>query len=168
MRTTWRGAVALAAAWLLASCAGFSPAGETVSTNPTRAMTSTRTVQTPDAPAAIGPYSQAIVANGFVFTAGQIPLDPRTMQVVEGDVAAQTERVMANLQAILQASGSDLSAVVKTTVFLRDMNDFAAMNEVYGRWFGEHKPARSTVQVARLPRDVAVEIEAVAVLLENS
>ncbi|HEX2206064.1 MAG TPA: RidA family protein [Longimicrobium sp.] len=126
-----------------------------------------QTVHTENAPAAIGPYSQAIVANGFVFTAGQVPFDPRTMQVVEGDIAAQTEQVMKNVSAILRQAGADLSTVVKTTVFLRDMNDFAAMNEVYARHFGDHKPARSTVQVARLPRDVAVEIEAVAVLLDR-
>jgi len=127
-------------------------------------MASFQQVQTDQAPAAIGPYSQAMIANGLVFTAGQIPLDPQSMQIVEGDVAVQTERVMANIAAVLQAAGADLSTVVKTTVFLRDMNDFAAMNEVYGRHFGDHKPARSTVQVARLPRDVAVEIEAVAVV----
>lgn len=127
-------------------------------------MPSFQQVQTDQAPAAIGPYSQAMIANGLVFTAGQIPLDPSTMQVVEGDIAEQTERVMRNVAAVLQAAGADLSTVVKTTVFLRDMNDFAAMNEVYGRHFGEHKPARSTVQVARLPRDVAVEIEAIAVV----
>jgi 2-iminobutanoate/2-iminopropanoate deaminase len=121
-------------------------------------------VQTGDAPQAIGPYSQAMIANGLVFTAGQIPLDPASMQIVEGDIAEQTERVMRNVAAVLQAAGADLSTVVKTTVFLRDMNDFAAMNEVYGRHFGDHKPARSTVQVARLPRDVAVEIEAIAVV----
>ena len=131
-------------------------------------MADLRTIHTDQAPEAIGPYSQAVVANGFVFTAGQVAFDPKSMQLIEGDVAAQTERVMENLQAILQAAGSDLSAVVKTTVFLRDMNDFAAMNEVYGRWFGDHKPARSTVQAARLPRDVGVEIEAVAVLLEQN
>ena len=131
-------------------------------------MANLEIIQTPDAPAAIGPYSQAVVANGFVFTAGQIALDPSTMEVVAGDVAAQTEQVFKNLRAILREAGSDLSAVVKTTVFLRDMNDFSAMNEVYGRAFGDHKPARSTVQAARLPRDVAVEIEAVAVLLANS
>jgi len=121
-------------------------------------------VATPNAPAAIGPYSQAIIANGLVFTAGQIALDPQSMQVVDGDVAAQTERVMANLRAVLEQAGSSLSRVVKTTVFLRDMNDFTAMNEVYGRHFGDHKPARSTVQAARLPRDVAVEIECIAAL----
>ncbi|HEU4453565.1 MAG TPA: RidA family protein [Longimicrobium sp.] len=131
-------------------------------------MADLRTIHTDQAPEAIGPYSQAVVANGFVFTAGQVAFHPSSMAIVEGDVAAQTERVMENLQAILKAAGSDLSAVVKTTVFLRDMNDFAAMNEVYGRWFGEHKPARSTVQAARLPRDVAVEIEAVGVLLERN
>ena len=119
-------------------------------------------VSTDQAPAAIGPYSQAVVANGMVFTAGQIALDPLTMQVVDGDVAAQTERVMSNLRAVLNEAGSDLKRVVKTTVFLRDMNDFTAMNDVYGRFFGDHKPARSTVQAARLPRDVAVEIECIA------
>jgi 2-iminobutanoate/2-iminopropanoate deaminase len=124
-------------------------------------------VHTDNAPAAIGPYSQAIVANGFVFTAGQVPFDPTTMQLVEGDIAAQTEQVMKNLRAILQQAGADLSTVVKTTVFLKDMNDFAGMNEVYARHFGEHKPARSTVQAARLPRDAGVEIEAVAVLLDR-
>jgi 2-iminobutanoate/2-iminopropanoate deaminase len=122
------------------------------------------TIHTDHAPAAIGPYSQGVVANGFVFTAGQVPFDPATMELVEGDVAAQTEQVMKNLTAILREAGTDLSGVVKTTVFLRDMNDFAAMNEVYGRHFGDHKPARSTVQVARLPRDAGVEIEAVAVV----
>jgi 2-iminobutanoate/2-iminopropanoate deaminase len=115
-----------------------------------------------EAPAAIGPYSQAVVAGGLVFTAGQIALDPETMEVSAGDVADQTEQVMRNLAAVLREAGADLSTVVKTTVFLRDMNDFTAMNEVYGRHFGDHKPARSTVQAARLPRDVAVEIEAVA------
>jgi 2-iminobutanoate/2-iminopropanoate deaminase len=126
-----------------------------------------QSVHTDNAPAAIGPYSQAVVANGFVFTAGQVPFDPTTMQLVEGDIAAQTEQVMRNLQAILQQAGADLSTVVKTTVFLKDMNDFAAMNEVYARHFGDHKPARSTVQVARLPRDANVEIEVVAVLLDR-
>ncbi len=126
-----------------------------------------QTVHTDNAPAAIGPYSQAVVANGFVFTAGQVPFDPATMQLVEGDIGAQTEQVMKNITAILRQAGVDLSSVVKTTVFLRDMNDFAGMNEVYARHFGEHKPARSTVQVARLPRDVAVEIEAVAVAADR-
>ncbi|HEY7766879.1 RidA family protein [Longimicrobium sp.] len=124
-------------------------------------------VQTADAPAAIGPYSQGIIAHGFVFTAGQVPFDPASMQLVEGDIGMQTDQVMKNLGAILREAGADLSTVVKTTVFLRDMNDFVGMNEVYERHFGEHKPARSTVQVARLPRDVAVEIEAIAVLLDR-
>lgn len=127
-------------------------------------MAELRKVQTENAPAAIGPYSQGIVANGLVFTAGQIPLDPATMQLVEGDIAAQTEQVMKNVRGVLQAAGTDLSSVVKTTVFLRDMGDFAAMNEVYGRHFGDHAPARSTVQAAALPRNVAVEIEAIAVV----
>jgi len=124
-----------------------------------------KTVQTANAPAAIGPYSQGIIANGFVFTAGQIPLDPASMELVGGDdIAAQTEQVMKNLRGILEQAGASLSSVVKTTVFLKDMNDFAAMNEVYGRHFGEHRPARSTVQAAKLPKDVGVEIEAVAVV----
>lgn len=120
-------------------------------------------VQTEEAPGAIGPYSQAMVHGGLVFTAGQIALDP-SGELVEGDVAQQTERVMRNLDAILRAAGASLQSVIKTTVFLRDMGDFAAMNEVYGRHFGEHRPARSTVAVAGLPRNVSVEIEAVAVV----
>jgi 2-iminobutanoate/2-iminopropanoate deaminase len=127
-------------------------------------MEELKAVQTASAPAAIGPYSQGMVANGLVFTAGQIPLDPGTMDLVGGAVAEQTEQVMKNLAAVLREAGAELSTVVKTTVFLRDMNDFTSMNEVYGRHFGEHKPARSTVQAARLPRDVAVEIEAIAVV----
>ena len=128
-------------------------------------MTELKNVQTDNAPAAIGPYSQAVITGDLVFTAGQIPLDPVTMQIVEGDIATQTERVMLNLQAILEAAGASLGSVVKTTVFLQDMNDFGAMNEVYGQHFGLHKPARSTVQAARLPRDVRVEIEAIARIL---
>ena len=119
-------------------------------------------VNTPDAPKAIGPYAQAVVAGDLVFTAGQIALDPVTMEVVPGGVAEQTERVMRNLAAVLAAAGSDLSRVVKTTVFLADMAEFAAMNEVYGRAFGDHRPARSTVAAAGLPRNVRVEIEVVA------
>ena len=119
-------------------------------------------VATPDAPKAIGPYSQAIRANGFVFTAGQVAFDPATGNVVPGDVAAQTERVMKNLAAILQASGSGFDKVVRCTVFLKSMNDFAAMNEVYGRYFPAPPPARSTVEVARLPKDVLVEIDVIA------
>jgi 2-iminobutanoate/2-iminopropanoate deaminase len=122
-------------------------------------------VNTSAAPAAIGPYSQAIIANGLAYTAGQIPLDPASMELVGGDdAAAQTEQVMRNLSAILEAAGASLDSVVKTTVFLADMNDFGAMNDVYGRHFGEHRPARSTVQAARLPKDVRVEIEAIAVV----
>ena len=127
-------------------------------------MTKPSIVHTDSAPAAIGPYSQAVVQGGMVYTAGQIPLDPSTGELVTGDVAAQTERVMRNLQAVLEAAGSSLNGVVKTTVFLRDMGDFGAMNEVYGRYFGEHRPARSTVQAARLPRDCAVEIDCIAAL----
>lgn len=125
---------------------------------------STRIIHTDKAPAAIGPYSQAIAANGFLFTAGQIALDPATGQVVDGDVVPQTERVMTNLRAILDAAGATLGDVVKTTVFLSDMADFPRMNEVYARAFGDARPARSTVQAAGLPRGVLVEIEAVAVL----
>ena len=126
-------------------------------------------VQTDAAPAAIGPYSQGIIANGLVFTVGQISLDPATMQLVGGeDVSAQTERVMENLSAILVSAGASLSTVVKTTVFLKDMDDFSAMNEVYGRHFGSHRPARSTVQAAKLPKDVRVEIEAIAVVAQSS
>jgi 2-iminobutanoate/2-iminopropanoate deaminase len=120
-------------------------------------------ISTPNAPAAIGPYSQGISAGGtFLFTAGQIPLDPASGQLVEGDIRVQTRRVMENLKAILTAGGSGLSAVVKTTVFLKDMGEFTAMNEVYATYFPQKPPARSTVEVARLPRDVRVEIEAVA------
>lgn len=125
-------------------------------------MADLRTIQTDQAPAAIGPYSQAIVAGGMVFTAGQIPLDPRTGEMADGGIEAQTEQVMRNLSAVLEAAGASLGSVVKTTVFVRDMEEFAAMNAVYGRFFGEHRPARSTVQAARLPRDARVEIEAVA------
>ncbi len=119
-------------------------------------------ISTDAAPKAIGPYSQGTIANGFIFTAGQIALDPATMEIVTGDVKAQTERVMTNLQAVLQSAGSSLSQVVKTTVFLSTMDDFAAMNEVYARWFGGHRPARSTVAAKGLPRNVLVEIEVVA------
>ena len=121
-------------------------------------------VQTDNAPKAIGPYSQAITANGFVFASGQIPLDPATMQIVEGGIREQTERVLNNLSAVLQAAGSSLDRVVKTTVFLADLADFAEMNEIYGRFFGETPPARSTVEVARLPRDVRVEIDVIALV----
>ncbi|MGD8277323.1 MAG: RidA family protein [Gemmatimonadota bacterium] len=119
-------------------------------------------VQTASAPAAIGPYSQGIRIGELVFTAGQIPLDPATMEMVGSTIAEQTDRVMRNLQAILEEAGASLGSVVKTTVYLADMGEFAAMNEVYARWFGEHKPARATVQVGRLPKDAKVEIDAVA------
>lgn len=121
------------------------------------------TVHTDNAPAAIGPYAQAVRANGFVFTAGQIPLDPTTMDVVPGDVGAQTVQVLKNLTAVLEAAGASWSTVVKTTVFLRDMADFAAMNAIYTEVLGDARPARSTVAVVGLPKDVRVEIEAVAV-----
>ena len=119
-------------------------------------------IATEHAPRAIGPYSQAVLANGLVFLSGQIPLDPATNQLVEGDVAVQTARVLENLKAVLEAGGSSLEKVVKTTVFLRDMADFPRMNEVYARYFAVNPPARSTVQAARLPRDVSVEIDAIA------
>lgn len=115
-----------------------------------------------NAPKAIGPYSQATIVNGLIFTAGQIAFNPATMEIVGGGIKEQTERVLANLKAVLESAGSDLSKVVKTTVFLVDMADFTAMNEVYAHAFGEHKPARSTVAVAGLPRGVRVEIDVVA------
>jgi 2-iminobutanoate/2-iminopropanoate deaminase len=122
-------------------------------------------VLTKDAPAPIGPYNQGVIASGsFIFTAGQIPLEPRTGQVLQGDIKAQTGQALKNLQAILQTAGAELKDVVKTTVFLKDMGEFAGMNEVYAQFFTEGAPARSTVEVARLPRDVKVEIEAIAVL----
>ena len=119
-------------------------------------------ISTSNAPAALGPYSQAIRWGDLIFVSGQIPIDPATSQVVGDDVAAQTERVLQNLTAILEAAGASLGQVLKTTVYLRDLNDFGKMNEVYARFFSEQPPARATVQVARLPRDVSVEIEAVA------
>lgn len=122
------------------------------------------TVATDRGPKAIGPYSQAVRANGFVFLSGQIALDPKTQQVVEGDVATQTERVLENLKGVVEAAGASLQSVVKTTVFLTDMNDFAAMNEVYGRYFAKNPPARSTVEVSKLPRNVRVEIDLIALL----
>ena len=119
-------------------------------------------VSTPDAPKAIGPYSQAVTHGNLIFTAGQIALDPATMEIVAEGIAAQTEQVMANLAAVLKAAGSDLSRVLKTTVFLQSMADFSAMNEVYARRFGAHRPARSTVAAAGLPRNVLVEIDVIA------
>lgn len=125
-------------------------------------MPELKRVHTDEAPKAIGPYSQAIVLGDLVFTAGQIALDPASGEIVGGDVAEQTQRVLENLDAVLRQAGASLQSVVKTTVFLADMNDFPAMNEVYGRQFGDHRPARSTVEVARLPRDVRVEIDVIA------
>lgn len=119
-------------------------------------------ISTSDAPGAIGPYSQAIKAGGFVFCSGQIPIDTATGEFVSGGVAEQTEQVLKNLSAVLKAAGATLESVVKTTVFLADMNDFTAMNDVYAKYFSSNKPARATVQAARLPRDARVEIECVA------
>lgn len=119
-------------------------------------------VATDKAPGAIGPYSQGMKLNGVVYTAGQIPLDPATMKLVEGDVTAQAEQVMKNLAAVLEAAGSSLSKVVKTTCFLVDLGDFAAFNEVYGKHMGDSRPARSTIQVAALPAGARVEVEAIA------
>jgi 2-iminobutanoate/2-iminopropanoate deaminase len=123
-----------------------------------------QTIAVPDAPKAIGPYAQAVAAGGFLFTAGQIPLDPATMKVVEGDIAVQAARVLDNLEAVLRGAGATFQNVVKTTVFLADMKDFAAMNGVYAARFGSHRPARSTVQVAALPAGARIEIELVAKL----
>lgn len=121
-----------------------------------------KTIKTDNAPTAIGPYSQGIIANGFLFTAGQIALDPSTGQIIEGDVKVQTERVLKNLTEVLAAAGVSWKDVVKTTVFLHDMNDFPAVNETYARMIGDARPARSTVQVSGLPRGVLVEIDAIA------
>ncbi len=139
---------------LHSGCASFDSRGVNVK----------EVIATERGPKAIGPYSQAIKANGFVFVSGQVPLDPRTQQLVEGDVARQTERVLENLKGIVEAAGSTLDRAVKTTVFLKDMADFAAMNEVYGRYFLSQPPARATVEVARLPRDVRVEIDLIALV----
>jgi 2-iminobutanoate/2-iminopropanoate deaminase len=119
-------------------------------------------VSTEHGPKAIGPYSQAIKANGLIFISGQVPFNPATGQLIEGNVAQQTERVLENLRGIVEAAGSSLHKAVKLTVFLKDMNDFAAMNEVYARYFPTAPPARSTVEVARLPRDVRIEIDLIA------
>ena len=119
-------------------------------------------IATAAAPQAIGPYAQAVVYNGIAYLSGQIPLDPASGQIVDGDIAAQTGRVLENLKAVLEACGSSLDQVLKTSVFLKDMGDFPRMNEVYARYFGAHPPARSTVEVARLPRDVRVEIDCIA------
>lgn len=124
-----------------------------------------KTISTTGAPGAIGPYSQGVVAAGpFIFTAGQIPLVPATGQLIDGDITAQTRQALENLKAILEAAGASLGSVVKTTVFLKDMGDFAAMNAVYGTYFRDAPPARSAIEVARLPKDARVEIEAIAVV----
>ena len=122
-----------------------------------------KTVSTTNAPAAIGPYAQGIIVNNMFYSSGQIPLTAQG-ELVEGDIEAQTNQVFENLKAVLAAAGSSLNQVIKTTVFMKDMNDFAAMNEVYAAHFGEHKPARSAVEVARLPKDVKVEIEVIALV----
>ncbi len=124
-----------------------------------------KTISTEHAPKAIGPYSQAVVHGGVAYLSGQIPLDPATNQLVDGDIAAQTERVLQNMKAVLEACGASLESVLKTTVFLKDMADFPKMNEVYARFFAQNPPARSTLQAARLPRDVSVEIDAIASIL---
>ena len=119
-------------------------------------------IATESAPRAIGPYSQAVRAGNLIFASGQIPIDPATGEFVSGEIAEQTEQVLRNISAVFEAAGASLNEVVKTTVFLVDMDDFTAMNDVYARFFGEHRPARATVQAARLPRDAKVEIEAIA------
>ncbi len=120
-------------------------------------------ISTSKAPAAIGPYSQAIKANGFLFCSGQIPLIPETIELIEHDITKQTQQVLQNLEAVLQEAGSSKNEVVKTTIFLADFNDFTIVNEIYGQFFGEHKPARATVEVSRLPKDVLIEIECIAI-----
>ncbi len=124
-------------------------------------------ISTENAPKAIGPYSQAVAWDGLVYLSGQIPLDPATGQLVEGGIVEQTERVLQNMKAVLEAAGSDLGHVLKTTVFLKDMAEFAHMNEIYGHYFAANPPARATVEVARLPRDVRVEIECVAAIRQS-
>jgi 2-iminobutanoate/2-iminopropanoate deaminase len=120
-------------------------------------------IATQNAPKAIGPYSQAVRLNGFVFLSGQVPLDPRSGELVTGSIQVQTERVLENMKAVLQAAGLSFDHIVKTTVFVKDLADFPHMNEVYGKYFGTNPPARSTVEVSRLPRDARVEIEAIAI-----
>ena len=131
-------------------------------------MSSKKTISTENAPAAIGPYSQAVITQcgKLLFTAGQIPMDPATSLVVEGDIQKQTRQVFSNLKGILEAAGSDFEHIVKMTVFLKDMNDFAMMNDVYSTYFTENPPARSAVEVARLPKDVDIEIECIAIVPE--
>lgn len=123
-----------------------------------------KTISTPKAPAAIGPYSQAVAVNGMLYTSGMIPVNPADGQIAEGGVTAQAEQALSNLKALIEEAGSSMENVVKTTVFIKDMNDFAAVNEVYAKYFSGDYPARSCVEVARLPKDVLIEIEAVAVM----
>lgn len=127
-------------------------------------MMSKKIVKTDQAPAAIGPYSQGVIANGLIYTAGQVPIDPQTGEIVEGGIEAQTRQSLENIKAILEAAGTNLSHVIKTTVFLQSMDDFAKMNAVYADYLGEQSPARSTVQVARLPLNVLVEIDVIALV----
>jgi 2-iminobutanoate/2-iminopropanoate deaminase len=127
-----------------------------------------RTVKTGKAPAPIGPYSQAVIAGDYIFASGQTPINPETDELIEGDISEQTAQVLRNLSVVLEAAGSNLSQVLKTTVFLADMNDFAAMNEAYGRFFNQEPPARTTIQAARLPRDARVEIELIALVGNSS
>ncbi|KAI4522074.1 Endoribonuclease L-PSP/chorismate mutase-like protein [Schizophyllum commune] len=134
------------------------------SSTPVKTHPSLSIVATPNAPAAIGPYAQGVKVGSLVFASGCIPLDPATGQIVEGGIEAQAHQALKNLKAVVEASGSELGKVVKCTVFMKNMDDFAAVNGIYARFFGEHKPARSAVEVARLPRDVLVEIEAIASL----
>ena len=124
-------------------------------------------IATESAPTAIGPYSQAVRAGDFVFVSGQLPMDPATMELIDGDIGAQTERAMENLRAVLKAAGADFDNVVRTTVYLADMNDFAAMNAMYATFFREPFPARSTIQAARLPRDARIEIDAIALAADE-
>ncbi len=131
-------------------------------------MSSKKIISTTNAPAAIGPYSQGVRAGSFIFLSGQIPIDPATGNIVDGDIAAQTRRVLENLRGVLEAAGSSLDDVVGTTVYLADMGDYAAVNEVYGEFFKGSKPARATVEVARLPRGVGVEIEGIAMVDSGS
>ena len=121
-------------------------------------------ISTPNAPQAIGPYSQAIAANGFIFTSGQIAIDPATQQLLPADISAQTDRVLRNLSAILEAGGASLAKVIRTTVYLKNMDDFTAMNQIYAKYFSSNPPARSTVEVARLPKNALIEIDAIALL----
>lgn len=119
-------------------------------------------VSTTNAPAAIGPYSQAVKANGLVFCSGQIPLIPETMELIENDINKQTEQVLKNIDAVLKEAGTSKNKVLKTTIFLADFNHFGAVNKIYGNYFGDHKPARATVEVSRLPKDVLIEVECIA------